>query len=415
MQHKFKLLCAILSLVLLLTSLIGCSRSSINDVTIPSEEEPVRLLYSTYAEYVSNSKHLHPEKDEYLRYAVYDKFAQVIECVSDATDIVIPDEYNGVPVIGIRASAFANNTTMQHLTIGHNILQIGESAFINCTALTQVKMSNSVNEIGPTAFSGCVALTNIVVPPQVAMIYSNTFAGCRSLRKVVVESAEMTVPTDGRESTVAGRTIESGAFSNCDRLAIMWIPEDINSVANSILGGSTPKPLICGGDATASSWFATLQCLDYELVDRDDFNAHARIYQESLTVDKTSEGEFIKCGTFDIMLDSVEYYNKIGNLVAGSNHILVAAKVRIYNPTMVSQYFDGLNVTCTSTAPDKNGIVSDFVKYPLMLSSDVLDVSYPVGNIYPDSYIEGVIILRVSERYESIQILFNGAEAPLVI
>lgn len=407
---KSKLLCFIISIVIVLSLLTGCATQTVIQTNT--------LLYETFEEYVANSIHLHPEKDDNLRYAVYDNFAQVIECVSDEANIVIPDTYNGVPVIGIKASTFANNQTIKHLTIGKNVLQIGQYAFQNCTSLTQVKMSNSVNDIQAYAFSGCSALTSIVVPPKVNTLYSGTFSGCTSLAKVVIESAEMATATDARGNaitTAPARVIQSGVFSNCDSLAIMWIPEDIATVTDSILGGTTPKPLICGGDATASSWFATLQNLDYEIVDRDDFNTKARLYQKSITGSKTDVGSYISSGVFDIELTDVAYYNKLGSLTAGDNHVLVAATFRIYNTTMISQYFDGLNISCTSTAPGKDGMTSSFEKYPLMLSTSVLNMSYPVGNINPDSYIEGVIILRVTDRYDNVNIQFDGASAAFVI
>lgn len=412
-----KIACLITALMLIVFCFAGCTQTE--------KKTDSGLEFDTYDEFVAASTHLHPEKDNDLRYALYDKFAEVIECVSGNSDIVIPDTYTftdtstgkpvTVPVISIRASAFIDNTTMKHLTIGNNVLNIGENAFANCTALTHVKMSNSVKVIGQRAFSGCVRLTNIVIPSKVELIESGTFSGCESMSRVVVESEQKEQKTSTRDAGTPSRIIEASSFSNCAHLTIMWIPEDVGTVEDSILGGTTPKPLICGGDASASSWFATLQCLDYEVVPRDEFDSHAILYRETVSVDKNEAGDSIGCGNFTITLNDVKSYKTLGNITTNDNQKLLVAYFTVSNDTMISQYFDGLQVKCTSRAPSRDGLVEDFVKMPLMLSSSVLNQSLPVGNISPRAYIEGVVVLRVSERYESVSILFPGADEPFVL
>ena len=99
-----KYISILLAIIMLVTCLSACA-------TQQDDNDEEVLKYYSLEEYVENSKHLHPEKDADLRYALYDNFAQVIECVSDNPDIVIPDLYKGVPVIAIREGAFADNTT----------------------------------------------------------------------------------------------------------------------------------------------------------------------------------------------------------------------------------------------------------------------------------------------------------------
>lgn len=414
-----KILCLILTVLMLIPLLVGCGSQT-------QQTFDNGLLYATFKEYEAASKHLHPETDDNLRYALYNNFVQVIECISTNADIVIPDTYpvnvNGtvknLPVISIRAGAFQDNTSLKHLTIGANVLQIGADAFAGCTSLTQVKMSDSVNEIGSDAFAGCTKLNSIVIPPKVNTILSGTFSNCGALTKVIVESMETQKKVTGRgetEEVKVTRVMESGVFSNCPRLAIMWIPEDVTTVTDSILGGTTPKPLICGGDATASSWFATLQCLDYELVSRSQFDAHARLYNETLEIEKSYIGESTRCNNMTVTLTDVSEYEKLGSYTTDDNHILIAAKFRIDNNTQIPQYFDGLNVTCKCTGPNRDNLMEEFTKLPLMLSPEVLGVGYPVGSIPSNTSIEGVIVLRVSDRYQSATIQFDGADNPFII
>jgi hypothetical protein len=409
-MHKLrKIISLCLSVILILCCFAGCSQEEQAKINYNG------LAYATFEEFLENGVHMHPEKDEHLRYAIYNNFVQVIECVSSATEITIPDTYKGLPVVGIRESAFQNRTELRRITIGQNILQIGANAFAGCTSLTHVNMSNSVNDIQPSAFQGCEALTSIIIPPSVKIVHSNTFDGCRSLKKVVIESSERTQVDEEATKDDQERTISSGAFSNCDQLRIMWIPEDIKVVEDSILGGSTPRPLICGGDSTASSYFATLQLLDYEVVNRDDFDAHARLHRNLDIVDRTPMGQSIESGNFNITLNEVKYYKKLGFTSAGDNHTLLVAKFTITQNTMIAQYFNGLDVTCTSTAPGKDNVITEFRKEPIMLSTKVLNEKYPVGVVYPESQLQGVIVLRVSERFESVRIQFDGAEAAFII
>jgi hypothetical protein len=409
-----KILCIALTVLLTLGCLSGCAEQAV--VTNPNG-----LMYATFDEFFANSKHLHPETDENLRYALYDNFVEVIECISNAETIVIPDTYKGRPVISIDKEAFAKNKSIKHLTIGNNVLRIHTSAFQDCESLMHVTMSSSVNEISEYAFKNCKSLTNIIIPPRVSTIYAGTFEGCKSLSKVVIESSDMlddetSKVTDGREIIdEAGRTLEGGSFGGCEKLAIMWIPEDIQIVDDSILGHDSREPLICGGDASASSQFATNQRLDYMLVDRDDFDAQARLFENVNVIDRTEVGQTITVGNFKVTLEEVNYYNKLGSIIVDDNHTLLVATFDITQSTQIVQYFDGLNVTCTSTAPGKDNIVQDFNKIPLMMSSEVLGLGYPVGNINPDTHLKGVIVLKVSDRFESVSIKFAGAESAFII
>lgn len=402
-----KFFCIIMSVIMLAGCCTGCS-----------QKEPIEntdgLMYETFDEFQKNSTHLHPETDTHLRYALYDNYVEVIECISNADTIVIPDTYKNKPVISIDEAAFKDNTSMKHLTIGNNILRIHSSAFENCTALMHVTMSSSVNEINSDAFRNCISLTNIIIPPRVTSLSSGTFSGCTALTKVVVESIDMLEEVNPQQNEKK-RTIDNGTFSECERLAILWIPPDISSVGDDMLSGSNNKPLVCGGDATASSQFATNQRLDYMLVDRDDFDAQARLFENVAVVDRTEVGQTLPVGNFQVQLEDVKYYKNLGSVSADANQTLMVATFDITQSTQIAQYFDGLNVTCTSTAPNKDNVMATFRKLPIMLNSDVLHMGYPVGNIMPGEHLRGIIVLRVSDRFESVSIQFAGCNTAFII
>lgn len=417
MKSMRKMLCILLSTIMFIFCLTGCSEEVVRD--------PNGLLYDTFEEFEANGVHKHPETDANLRYALYDTYVQVIEYISEEPHITIPHEYKGLPVISIREAAFKDSPSLERVTFGQNLLHIGKDAFAGCVNLSQVDMSAKVNVIETGAFANCQALKSIIIPPQVTELKSGTFSGCSSLTKVIVESnlsllaaadAENQEDVRGQESIAdTKRVIEGNTFSDCTSLRIMWIPEDISEVNQSILGGNAQKPLICGGDGTASAYFATLQCLDYELVSRDDFDAQARWYSDVDLIDRTPMGHTITSGHFNIRLDDVKYYDKLGSVQSGENATLLVAKFTISQGTQISQYFDGFNVTCTSTAPGKDGLTAEFRKTPILFPMQTLGYSYPAGTVGSKSSIEGVIVLKVSSRFESVKIEFADTTEAFII
>ena len=105
---------------------------------------------------------------EYLTGA---KTATVISAnLSDAdTEVTIHDKIQigkeeqqvDYDVIAIDNSAFANNTTLQNLTISEGIKTIGANAFQKCTNLETITLPASLTSIGDYTFDQCTKITTI--------------------------------------------------------------------------------------------------------------------------------------------------------------------------------------------------------------------------------------------------------------
>ena len=119
-------------------------------------------------------------------------------------DVIIPETYEGLPVIGIQNGAFSGNTALKSVVIPEGVKVIGCSAFGGCTELTSVTIPSSVTTIEDGAFEGCTSLRLIIVP-QAVEIGRHAFKGCSSLTKMSFGMAE--------ES--GGYTIMRSAFENC--------------------------------------------------------------------------------------------------------------------------------------------------------------------------------------------------------
>lgn len=73
----------------------------------------------------------------------------------DETNIVIPSQYDGKPVTGIKNNAFSGNKNIISVTIPEGVTYIGPEAFAECTALKEISIPDSIVTIGESAFYKC--------------------------------------------------------------------------------------------------------------------------------------------------------------------------------------------------------------------------------------------------------------------
>ena len=100
---------------------------------------------------------------------VLDPYTQtIVKYNGSATDVTIPDRIpdtiNGTKVLGVAASAFRNNKTIESITLGSNIKTIEADAFSGCSSLKTVTFRKPVQTIGSSAFSRCGQLTTVNLP-----------------------------------------------------------------------------------------------------------------------------------------------------------------------------------------------------------------------------------------------------------
>ncbi len=79
------------------------------------------------------------------------------------TELEIPAEYNGAPVVSINMSAFGNSDFLREVFIPNSIKTIGEWAFHNCPELRRIKLPKEVS-IQKPGFLDCPKLD-----PQIVM------------------------------------------------------------------------------------------------------------------------------------------------------------------------------------------------------------------------------------------------------
>ena len=121
---------------------------------------------------------------------VYDGYAVVtgLERGVSLTDVVMPNIYNGLPVIEIASESFYK-APFETLTILKGITTIGADAFSYCASLTGVTIQNGVTTIGGYSFAHCTRLAYSSIPASVTAIDTSAFYNCSSLNSIRFEGS----------------------------------------------------------------------------------------------------------------------------------------------------------------------------------------------------------------------------------
>ncbi len=155
-------------------------------------------------------------------------------CDETVTRVIIPTEYNGLPVIEISEEAFAYCYDLISVVIPDSVISIGDYAFCDCYNLTSIEISDSVTSIGNFAFSACYSLTSIEIPDSVTSIGGSAFYFCDSLTSIEIPASVT--------------SIGNYAFSGCSSLESITVSSEntvYKSVDNCLIEIET-KTLIAG-------------------------------------------------------------------------------------------------------------------------------------------------------------------------
>ena len=111
---------------------------------------------------------------------------------------------------------YINDQEIKDLVIPNSVDSIHNYAFYGCSSLTSVTIGNSVTSIGKNAFGYCSSLTSITIPNSVTSIGESAFYGCDSLRSITIPNSVT--------------SIGYGAFSACDSLSIVVLGKGVMSI-----------------------------------------------------------------------------------------------------------------------------------------------------------------------------------------
>ena len=206
-----------------------------------------------------------------LQYLTNGSVVSVTGFTGDPINVSIPSF-----VTSIGDEAFKDCTSLNGVTIGNSITNIGSFAFFHCN-LSSVTIPSSVISIGDSAFGGSSSLTNITVnalnpnyasaagvlfnknlteliqcpgdlvgsyniPNSVTSIEADAFDGCESLTNVTIGNSVTSIGGNafadcfGLTGVTVGNSVTSigdYAFYRCTSLASVTIPNSVTSIGTN--------------------------------------------------------------------------------------------------------------------------------------------------------------------------------------
>lgn len=136
-----------------------------------------------------------------------EKTAYTVTGIGEATDgkLVIPAEYNELPVTAIAVRAFSQCTSIISIEIPDSVTEIGSQAFYQCPNLQSAVLPAKLTDIGTYLFYECTSLKSVTVPVSVTTIGDKAFAFCLKLQTVnyngtVAQWAEITKSSSWKQS-----------------------------------------------------------------------------------------------------------------------------------------------------------------------------------------------------------------------
>ena len=168
-------------------------------------------------ESVTNDKII---KHGVLTLACQDSEWRITECETDAVEVLIPAEVDGMPVTAIGECAFADckrlakvefSDIIDYIDAGVILFEIGDYAFKNCISITEIELPEIVGFIGRGAFYECTSLRVADIPDCYVGPYA--FYGCEAL-----------------ESVTPIRCISEGVFSHCKSLSVFPVAEGAKEI-----------------------------------------------------------------------------------------------------------------------------------------------------------------------------------------
>ena len=156
-----------------------------------------------------------------------------------ATDLVIAQFVDEMPVTEVRQYAFDSNKKITSIVIPHTVTDIGNYAFSRNPLCTSVQVLGPLHDVGDAIFFQLTGMTSLTLAEGIKKISRSMFSDCRSLPSV-------TIP-----STVT--SIGEYAFQTCEKLEFVDLTAYGDSIPFPILEGA--QTFYKCGTSTASGTF----------------------------------------------------------------------------------------------------------------------------------------------------------------
>lgn len=215
-----KLLCVLLSALMIISTLITTSAAEISEAVSATPD-------SNYVSATSDEAETQPIEgycDGFYYTVLEDGTAKITDYDGDETDLTIPDMINGYVVTRIGDNAFYRNK-LASVFVPESVKMIESYAFGWCKSLTSVILSEGLEGMGYAGvFDGCESLEAIVLPSTLkGLAFTQTFRGCKKLKNVTIKNGL--------------NSIGWNCFEDCESLENLFIPESVEWIDSGAFVG----------------------------------------------------------------------------------------------------------------------------------------------------------------------------------
>ena len=173
-------------------------------------------------------------------------------CNSTDADITVPASFDGVRIVKLNANCFANNKTMQTVTLSSNVKTIENYAFLNADSLDTVVLTDAVSEIGVGAFSGTAALQSINLEDSAVTSVNDYMFLNSGISRIALPLSCVSV--------------SNSAFANCANLIAIEIPDSVTQIDENAFVNSDNVVIYAKGESYAIE-YAIANGIDYVITD----------------------------------------------------------------------------------------------------------------------------------------------------
>lgn len=233
---------------------IMCSLSIINTVSVNAMEA------ATYQEFITQRKEIveYPDPDmKYislinndLEFRLYDEFAVLSECTDrNITEVEIPSEIKGLPVVGSVGSPFGRCRTLKKIVIPDTFEHFEWLDFV-CTTITTISLPNTSAAIIGSSVSALSSSpktasdSDVLIPSVAEVVVSDTNPYYSSVDGLIYTKNMKTLigcppAKEIKEIKISGQTerINDYAFFGCYNLERAVIPNNIKHINNGVFLG----------------------------------------------------------------------------------------------------------------------------------------------------------------------------------
>ena len=166
-----------------------------------------------------------------------------------STEVTVPAELGGYPVVEVHSNAFQGNETITKVVLPESVREIGRYAFYGCWALAEIDLPKDLSVIGDSAFLGTAYYdsesnweNNILYLDSYILDTRGDLAGAQTVKNgttLIADGAFSNTAITGISLPESLVTIGEDAFENCTDLISVTFSRGLRTISPYAFSGCT--------------------------------------------------------------------------------------------------------------------------------------------------------------------------------